>query len=201
VSAPLGLCRMKTERVGRPKPWIENPKRHPTKTDHPLGPNHGWRGGGPPCPLRWMLIRRHPTNWAAKNPESKTPKRPPSTRRAERVRKRRGGGADLRVRSAGPGSDRNRPHGLPNRLDRKHPVHPAENHRTTNSHNHPPKPFPEGEIFHSPGLPRSGYPGWGTSIMTVEPQRGSLDAGCDWNSGSIGPRTPETGHNPPHGLS
>ena len=57
----------------------------------------------------------------------------------------------------------------------EHPVHPAENHRMTNSHNHPPQPFPEGEIFHSPGLTRSGYPGWGTSIMTVEPQRGSLD--------------------------
>ena len=81
-----------------------------------------------------------------------------------------------------------------------HP-HSIAKHPEKSKVRHPPKPFPEGEIFHSPGLTRSGYPGWGTSIMTVEPQRGSLDAGCDWNSGSIGPRTSETGHNPPHGLS
>ena len=60
----------------------------------------------------------------------------------------------------------------------EHPVHPAENHRMTNSHNHPPKPFPEGEIFHSPGLTRSGYPGWGTSIKHLNPNGVRLTQGA-----------------------
>ena len=58
------------------------------------------------------------------------------------------------------------------------PVHPAENHRMTNSHNHPPKPFPEGEIFHSPGLTRSGYPGWGTSNKHRNPNGVRLTQGA-----------------------
>ena len=28
--------------------------------------NPGWRGGGPLCPLRWALVRRDTTEWAAK---------------------------------------------------------------------------------------------------------------------------------------
>ena len=60
----------------------------------------------------------------------------------------------------------------------EHPVHPAENHRMTNSHNHPPKPFPEGEIFHSPGLTRSGYPGWGTFNKNLNPNGVRLTQGA-----------------------
>ena len=52
------------------------------------------------------------------------PNRPPSTRRAERVRKRGGGSADLRVRSAGYPSAETRPNGPPKTLNRKCPIDP-----------------------------------------------------------------------------
>ena len=70
------------------------------------------------------------------------------------------------------------------------PVHPAASHPTTNSHNHLPTPFPEGELFDSPGFAAQRLP-WVRAIHnTHEPQRGSLTWESRKPPSSISLRTP-----------
>jgi len=69
VSAPLGDCPQITDPMGSQKPWIvqQPPLDAQPKTPSREGPNTRWRGGGPLCPLRWALLRRSPTRWAAED--------------------------------------------------------------------------------------------------------------------------------------
>ena len=78
------------------------------------GPHSGSRGGGPLCPLRWVGIGGKPSHWATQTPESKNPLDPPPKPTVARGQPAGRGGADLCVRSAGPGSEGNRPAGQPN---------------------------------------------------------------------------------------
>ena len=101
LSAPLDMDRTKTA------PWATNPPGSETPiralhTTRQKGPTHGWRGGGPPCPLRWTSLCKPPPQWAVHPPGSEP-----------------------------------------------HP-HSIAKHLKKSKVRHPPKPFPEGEIFHSP---------------------------------------------------
>ena len=148
-----------------------SPNRRSTTIHRGQGPSTGWRGGGPLCPLRWVLLRRSPTQWAAKNPESEMPNRPPSTRRAERIRKKRGGGADLCVRSAGYSSARPRPNGQPKIMDRPTTL-PGDN-RLSSRERHPSRPCPEGTFLDSPGFVRSTTLGCGP-VQKISPEGAGL---------------------------
>ena len=49
------------------------PNVRATANTHRKGPAPGWRGGGPPCPLHWANIRKHPSQWVAQQPGSANP--------------------------------------------------------------------------------------------------------------------------------
>ena len=115
--------------VGRPAHrWAENNlgSVQPSSAGHPsehtvrLGPETGWRGGGPLCPLRWALFRGSPTQWAARNHGSANNLRWALNQRhpPARAQAQGGGGADLRVRSTGRLSEDHRPDGQPKTMDR-----------------------------------------------------------------------------------
>jgi len=68
-SRSAGLACSNTEPMGREQPWISpapRPAGHPPEQTIRLGPETGWRGGGPPCPLRWAFVRRQPLEWTKK---------------------------------------------------------------------------------------------------------------------------------------
>jgi len=92
----------------------------------------------------------------------------------ERGRHQGGGGADLRVRSAGFGSEENRAAGQPRDLDRK-PMCAHQEH-------HPAKPCPEGTFLDSPGFVRSTTLGC-VAIIHFSPERAGLTEAAGMNRG------------------
>ena len=54
---PLGRQRTRTDPLGRPTASIGNPTPPPSETTRRVGSAHGWREGGPPCPLRWASLQ------------------------------------------------------------------------------------------------------------------------------------------------
>jgi len=46
------------------------PAGHSSENPRSQGPRTGSRGGGPPCPLRWISVRKYESQWAAKEPGS-----------------------------------------------------------------------------------------------------------------------------------
>jgi hypothetical protein len=62
---PLGRQPKTPVPTGSPTTWIGNPNVHPSKDIVRKEPEKGWRGGGPPCPLRWASHREYAIERAA----------------------------------------------------------------------------------------------------------------------------------------
>jgi len=74
---PLGIHPKTPATMGREQPWTGPAPisaGHPTEHAIRPGPDPGWRGGGPLCPLPWAFIRKHPSRWAENRPGSAWPR-------------------------------------------------------------------------------------------------------------------------------
>ena len=95
---------------------------------------------GPPFPSPLFPPRRPFLDSTSREGEapSKPPLDTPRPHTARRPHPPGGGGADLRVRSAGPTSNKNQSHGPADRLDRKTPCRRAHKNRPRRSEVNPP---------------------------------------------------------------
>jgi hypothetical protein len=139
------------------------------------GPAPGWRGGGPPCPLRWVGIGRETCRRAAKKPGSETPNVHPTenTLRKGPTTGWRGGRTSV---SAPLGWDRQRIVPLGSQKTRiGNPCVPHQEH-------HPAKLCPEGTFLDSPGFVRSITLGC-EAIIHFSPERAGLTEAAGMNRG------------------
>jgi len=119
VTAPLDLDHRATVPLGSRIACSGNPTRPTPKNHRGQGPENGWRGGGPPCPLRWIWIAGKPSPWAANRLESEPPLDIQQKTPLEWAQQQGGGSADLCDRSAGFESEETRANGQPRDMDRQ----------------------------------------------------------------------------------
>ena len=66
-SAPLDVPLKTRAPMGRQQTFIRNPHMRANENTLRKGRVPGWRGGGPPCPLRWTSLCKPPPQWAVQS--------------------------------------------------------------------------------------------------------------------------------------